>query len=66
MLGVEFEGEVLYRCWKCGRIFSRREVEAFEARGELGEGFAFIRCPACGSKIIIKIRREGYKLVKAE
>ncbi len=56
--------DILYKCWKCGRIFSRRDIEAFEAR-EYGEGYAFIRCPACGSKIITKIRKEGYKKVKA-
>ena len=55
--------EILYKCWKCGRIFSIRDIETFESR-ELGEGFAFIRCPACGSKIITKIRKEGYKKVK--
>jgi len=65
ILMMEFrEGEIYYKCWKCGRVFDRSEIEAFEAR-ELGEGFTFIRCPACGSKIIVKIRREGYKLVKA-
>lgn len=41
-----------------------REIEAFEAR-EAAEGYAFIRCPACGSKIITKIRKERYKKVKA-
>ncbi len=58
------EEEILYKCWKCGRVFSSKEVEAFEAR-DLAEGFTFLRCPACGSKIILKIRKEGFKIVKA-
>ncbi len=58
------EDEIFYKCWKCGRVFSMREIEAFEAR-EATEGYAFIRCPACGSKIITKIRKERYKRVKA-
>jgi len=56
--------DILYRCWKCGRFFNKRDIEAFEAK-ELGEGFVFIRCPACGSKIIVKVRKEEPKLVKA-
>ncbi len=56
--------EIFYKCWQCGRVFSRRDIEAFEAREYL-EGFAFIRCPSCGSRIIVKIRKEGYKIVKA-
>ncbi len=58
------EEDILYKCWMCGKVFRRSDVEAFEAR-EIGEGYAFIRCPACGSKIITKIRREGFKRVKA-
>ncbi len=40
------------------------EIEAFEEHESI-EGYTFIRCPACGSKIITKVRKERYKKVKA-
>jgi|Deesub1362A_J573_1020465.scaffolds.fasta_scaffold101087_1 DNA-directed RNA polymerase subunit RPC12/RpoP len=57
---------IRYRCWNCGRVFSKEDIEAFEYFGREGiEGFGYIRCPYCASKIITKIRKEIPKMVKA-
>ncbi|RLE85937.1 MAG: DNA-directed RNA polymerase subunit P [Thermoprotei archaeon] len=49
------QGERIYRCLKCGRIFSREEMETLPG----------VRCPYCGHKVIIKIRPPIAKRVKA-
>jgi len=49
------EEEVIYKCWSCEKTFSHAEIEAVER----------IRCPYCSSRIIVKIRKEVWKRVKA-
>ncbi len=55
---------VYYRCWSCGRVFEKRELEPFAERA-LREGYAFIRCPMCGSKLIVKARKGAPVKVEA-
>jgi len=45
----------IYRCMRCGRVFSKLEMETLPG----------IRCPYCGFRIVEKIRPAIPKRVKA-
>ncbi|MCC6021539.1 MAG: hypothetical protein QXH99_04655 [Sulfolobales archaeon] len=47
--------EILYKCWMCGRTFSNKDIELIER----------ISCPYCSSRIIVKIRKDVWRRVKA-
>ncbi len=50
-----YSEEKIYRCMRCGRVFSKSEMETLPG----------IRCPYCGFRIVEKIRPEIPKRVKA-
>lgn len=45
----------IYMCMKCGRVFSRSEMEILPG----------IRCPYCNYKIILKVRSPMVKRIPA-
>jgi len=47
----------VYACLRCGRIFTKEEMEEFFRRE--------YKCPYCGYRILRKVRREVPKRVKA-
>lgn len=53
-----------YKCWVCGEQFDRRQLEPFSERAAR-EGYAFIRCPKCGSKLVVKTRKSSPTRVEA-
>ncbi len=54
-LSLGFEEEKVYRCLRCGYVFSRKEQEILP-------GF---RCPMCGFRIVEKVRPPAPKRVRA-
>ena len=54
-MGAALEEEKVYRCLRCGYVFSRKEQEILP-------GF---RCPMCGFRIVEKVRPAAPKRVKA-
>ncbi|MCC6046909.1 MAG: hypothetical protein LM571_01805 [Desulfurococcaceae archaeon] len=55
---------VYYKCWVCGEQFDKRQLEPFSERAAR-EGYAFIRCPKCGSKLVVKMRKSAPARVEA-
>ncbi len=55
---------VYYKCWVCDKVFGKQELEPFSEKA-LREGYAFIRCPICGSKLVVKSRRSGPTKIEA-
>lgn len=47
--------ELIYKCLKCGKVFSKSEMETLPG----------VRCPYCGYKVVIKLRPPIAKRVKA-
>ena len=47
--------EHMYRCLRCGKTFTKEEMETLPG----------VRCPYCGYKIIVKLRPPIAKRVKA-
>lgn len=48
-------GERMYRCLKCGKEFSRKDMEILPG----------VKCPYCGWRIVVKLRATKVKSVKA-
>lgn len=49
------EGRKLYQCMRCGRVFSKEEMELLSG----------LRCPYCTYRIIMKHRSPVVKRIKA-
>lgn len=48
-------GEEIYKCAKCSKKFSRKEMEVLPG----------VKCPYCGWRIVTKLRAPTVKRVKA-
>ena len=55
---------VYYKCWVCGEQVDKRQLEPFSERAAR-EGYAYKRCPKCGSNLVVKMRKSAPARVEA-